>query len=83
VVFTLPSAELLAEFLAAADQAGLAGLAGHRSIGGCRASLFNGVTQESVDYLVGFLDAFAGQHQTGHPRSRSPEPLTPCQPVNA
>ena len=55
VVFTLPSAELLAEFLAAADQAGLAGLAGHRSIGGCRASLFNGVTQESVDHLVRFL----------------------------
>ena len=63
VVFTLPSAELLAEFLAAASQAGLAGLAGHRSVGGCRASLFNGVTQESVDHLVSFLDAFAGQHQ--------------------
>jgi phosphoserine aminotransferase len=83
VVFTLPSADLLAEFLAAAGQAGLAGLAGHRSIGGCRASLFNGVTQESVDYLVGFLDAFAGQHQPAHPRFRSTQPLAPSQAVNA
>jgi phosphoserine aminotransferase len=83
VVFTLPSADLLAEFLAAADQAGLAGLAGHRSIGGCRASLFNGVTQESVDHLVGFLDAFAGQHQPGRPGLLRTQPDSPSQPVNA
>ncbi|HEY8045122.1 MAG TPA: hypothetical protein VIF35_12705 [Streptosporangiaceae bacterium] len=83
VVFTLPSAELLAEFLAAADQEGLTGLAGHRSVGGCRASLFNGVTQESVDHLVRFLDAFAGRHQPVRPRLRSTPAVSPAQPVSA
>jgi phosphoserine aminotransferase len=82
VVFTLPSAELLAEFLAAADQEGLAGLAGHRSIGGCRASLFNGVTQESVDHLVRFLDAFAGRHQPVRPRLRGTRAVSPSQPAS-
>ena len=77
VVFTLPSADLLAEFLAAAAQAGLAGLAGHRSIGGCRASLFNGVTQESVEHLVVFLDSFASQHQPARP------PVVQARAVNA
>ena len=59
VTFSLPSAELHRQFLEAADKAGFIGLAGHRSTGGCRASLFNGVTLEMVDRLIGFMDAFA------------------------
>ena len=58
VTFALPSAELHRQFLEDADKAGLIGLAGHRSAGGCRASLFNGVTQEMVDRLVDFMGAF-------------------------
>jgi phosphoserine aminotransferase len=42
---------------------GFVGLAGHRSLGGCRASLFNGVTHEAVDRLVGFMDDFARRNQ--------------------
>ena len=38
--------------------AGFTGLAGHRSTGGCRASLFNGITQEMVDRLTDFMGAF-------------------------
>jgi len=58
VTFTLPDQELLAQFLAAAEAAGILGLAGHRSVGGCRASLFNGVTQDAVARLIDFMHAF-------------------------
>ena len=58
VTFALPSAELHRKFLEEADKSGFAGLAGHRSAGGCRASLFNGVTQEMVDRLVDFMHTF-------------------------
>jgi phosphoserine aminotransferase len=71
VVFTLPSPELLAEFLDEADQAGMVGLAGHRSIGGCRASLFNGVTLGAVQRLVEFMHTFEQQHELTRPRSVS------------
>jgi phosphoserine aminotransferase len=63
VTFTLPSQGLHRRFLEAADKAGFAGLAGHRSLGGCRASLFNGVTQEAVGKLVDFMDDFARRNQ--------------------
>jgi phosphoserine aminotransferase len=58
VTFDLPSAELRRRFLDEADKAGFVGLAGHRSAGGCRASLFNGVTQDMVDRLVDFMHDF-------------------------
>jgi phosphoserine aminotransferase len=58
VTFCLPSEELHHRFLEDADKAGFIGLAGHRSAGGCRASLFNGVTQDMVDRLVDFMAAF-------------------------
>lgn len=63
VTFTLPSEQLHRRFLEAADKAGFVGLAGHRSLGGCRASLFNGVTQGAVDRLVDFLDDFTRRNQ--------------------
>jgi phosphoserine aminotransferase len=43
------------------DQAlanGLAGLKGHRSVGGCRASLYNAVGLETVEALVSFMADF-------------------------
>ena len=58
VTFRLPSEELHHRFLEDADKAGFVGLAGHRSAGGCRASLFNGVTQDMVGRLVDFMAAF-------------------------
>lgn len=58
VVFTLPTPELTRRFLDEAEDAGFVGLAGHRTVGGCRASLFNGVTVESVRRLVDFMHDF-------------------------
>jgi phosphoserine aminotransferase len=56
VVFTLPDAEQERRVLAAAKEAKISGLAGHRSVGGLRASLYNAVTLEWVDALVSVLN---------------------------
>ena len=41
-----------------AAAAGLAGTSGHRSVGGLRVSLYNAVTREAVEALVGFMREF-------------------------
>src|SRR5262249_11799195 len=41
VTFRLPSEELEKQFVAEARSAGMIGLAGHRSVGGIRASIYN------------------------------------------
>jgi phosphoserine aminotransferase len=62
--FQLPTAELTAKFIAQADAEGFAGLAGHRRLGGVRASLYNAVTLEAVQALCGFMDYF--RERQGH-----------------
>ena len=44
------------DLLKAAELKGLCGLKGHRSVGGLRASIYNGVEYESVETLVDFLE---------------------------
>jgi phosphoserine aminotransferase len=46
------------EFVGAAAAARIVGVAGHRSVGGIRASLYNAVTLEAVDALVAFMCDF-------------------------
>ena len=58
VTFRLPSPELETKFLAESPNAGLGGLKGHRSVGGCRASIYNAVTLEAVGTLVDFMKDF-------------------------
>ncbi len=58
VSFRLASPALEAEFLAAAEAAGFSGLAGHRSLGGIRASIYNAMTLEAVQALVAFMADF-------------------------
>jgi phosphoserine aminotransferase len=58
VTFRLAEEALEKELLAAAAAAGMVGLAGHRSVGGLRASLYNAVPLESVTALVDFLRDF-------------------------
>jgi phosphoserine aminotransferase len=58
VVFRLSDTDLEAQFLAEAEDRGLVGLTGHRSVGGCRASLYNALPQDSADALAGFMDEF-------------------------
>jgi phosphoserine aminotransferase len=38
------------------------GLKGHRSVGGYRASMYNALPLESVQFLVDIMQAFAGKH---------------------
>jgi phosphoserine aminotransferase len=55
VTFRGASPELEAELLVCAEQHGLSGLAGHRAIGGLRASIYNAFPEEGVRRLVGLL----------------------------
>ncbi|HER63559.1 MAG TPA: 3-phosphoserine/phosphohydroxythreonine transaminase [Desulfobacteraceae bacterium] len=59
ISFNLPTPELEAKFIADAGPQGLDGLKGHRSIGGCRASIYNAFPREGVDRLVTFMQEFA------------------------
>lgn len=62
VVFHLPAKRLELHFLEQAEAAGFYGLAGHRSLGGIRASIYNAVTPEAVDALCGFMEFFRQSH---------------------
>lgn len=62
VTFRLPSAELEKQFLSEAQAAGMVGLAGHRSVGGIRASLYNAVSPESAATLASFMREFAQRY---------------------
>jgi phosphoserine aminotransferase len=58
VTFRLPTEELESRFVSEASKTGLGGLKGHRSVGGCRASLYNAVGIEAVKALVEFMADF-------------------------
>lgn len=50
--------ELEAKFLTEASAANLVDLKGHRSVGGCRASLYNAMPVEGVQALITFMTNF-------------------------
>jgi phosphoserine aminotransferase len=50
------------KFADEAEQAGLVGVKGHRSVGGMRVSLYNAVTIEAVQALANFMHDFARKH---------------------
>lgn len=58
VVFRLPSEDLEQKFLTEASEADLLNLKGHRSVGGCRASIYNAMPYESVAALSEFMKSF-------------------------
>lgn len=58
ITFRLPAVELERQFVAEAQAAGMVGLAGHRSVGGIRASLYNALPEESAAALAAFMDEF-------------------------
>ncbi len=62
VPFILANSELDKTFLKEAEAAGLSTLAGHRSVGGMRASIYNAMPEEGVDALVAFMNDFAQRH---------------------
>jgi phosphoserine aminotransferase len=61
--FNLMTPELEQRFLQEAAQAGFSGLDGHRSLGGVRASLYNGLTVPAVEQLLDFMSAFERKHR--------------------
>ena len=58
VPFVLADASLDKAFLTKAEESGFVGLKGHRSVGGIRASIYNAVSEESVDALIEFMLEF-------------------------
>lgn len=62
IPFNLPTPELEAQFIQEATALGLDGLKGHRSVGGCRASIYNAFPREGVVKLVEFMEEFAKRH---------------------
>ena len=58
IPFNLPTPELETQFIAEAAKIGLSGLKGHRSIGGCRASIYNAFPKKGVEKLVAFMKEF-------------------------
>jgi phosphoserine aminotransferase len=59
VPFTLADEALDKLFLKEAEENHLLNLAGHRSVGGMRASIYNAVPLDGVQALVNFMDDFA------------------------
>jgi phosphoserine aminotransferase len=59
VTFRLGSEAMEKQFLTESLSAGMVGLAGHRSVGGIRASLYNAVSPEACQALASFMGDFA------------------------
>jgi phosphoserine aminotransferase len=58
VVFRLPTAEQERQFVTGAAERGIVGLAGHRCVGGIRASLYNALPLEAAELLVDWMEQF-------------------------
>ena len=58
VCFRLPDEDLEKKFIAEALEKGMSGLKGHRSVGGCRASMYNAMPIEGAETLAQFMADF-------------------------
>jgi phosphoserine aminotransferase len=63
VTFRIYPEELEGKFIKEAEEQGLIGLKGHRSVGGCRASIYNAMPLEGVKTLVRFMEKFAQKNK--------------------
>ncbi|CAG8665790.1 2480_t:CDS:2 [Racocetra persica] len=62
VPFRIQREELESEFLKGAIELGMLQLKGHRSVGGIRASIYNAMTLEGVDFLIEYMMEFEKKH---------------------
>jgi phosphoserine aminotransferase len=62
ITFRLPNEALEKRLVSEVEAAGMVGLAGHRSVGGIRASTYNAVSPEACAALAAFLGEFARRH---------------------
>ena len=58
VTFRLPDEALEKQFVEQALKNGMGGLKGHRSVGGCRASIYNATPLAAIEALVDFMKHF-------------------------
>jgi phosphoserine aminotransferase len=58
ITFRLPSEALEKQFVSEALAQGMGGLKGHRSVGGCRASIYNATGITAIEALVDFMKDF-------------------------
>ncbi|WP_392562849.1 3-phosphoserine/phosphohydroxythreonine transaminase [Orbus sturtevantii] len=58
VPFVSPSEDIDKLFVSEATKAGIIGIKGHRIVGGMRASIYNAMDIEGVDYLIDFMRQF-------------------------
>ncbi|GMV99447.1 MAG: phosphoserine aminotransferase [Candidatus Hydrogenedentota bacterium] len=59
VTFTLPDEALEKAFIDGATKAGMHGLKGHRSVGGCRASIYNAMPLAGAETLASYMKDYA------------------------
>ncbi len=62
IVFRTMRDEMDRLFVEEAEHQGMSGLAGHRALGGLRASIYNAFPEEGCISLAQFLDDFAARH---------------------
>lgn len=62
VTFLSPNEELDKKFVSEATQANIIGIKGHRIAGGMRASIYNAMDIEGVNYLIEFMKQFEAQN---------------------
>ncbi|OLQ57632.1 phosphoserine transaminase [Bacillus licheniformis] len=63
VTFTLRDDELTKTFVQKAKELKMVGLGGHRSVGGCRASIYNAVSLEDCEKLAAFMKKFQQENE--------------------
>jgi phosphoserine aminotransferase len=59
IVWRLPTEDLEKRFIAEAAGQGMLGLKGHRSVGGCRASMYNAMPVQGAEALARFMKDFS------------------------
>ncbi len=62
ITFRLPSEALEKQFVSVTQTAGMIGLAGHRSVGGIRASVYNAMSSAGAEALASLMRDFAAQN---------------------
>ncbi len=62
VTFRLKDEKLEGVFIEKALENGFGGLKGHRSVGGCRASIYNATSMKALEALVDFMKTFEKDH---------------------
>jgi phosphoserine aminotransferase len=63
VTFRITPEELEAKFIKEAEEHGLIGFKGHRSVGGCRASIYNAMPWQGIQELVRFMEKFEKENK--------------------